>query len=201
MIRALIALALFVSSPSATPPVQSTEDFPFAGSRAKLEAMRAARHEITDERRLLLLREVDVRTGRFQAVNEFEDAAAAAEYYHDVSERGLPNPYVLMSLGWARMFHDPPPEDPVARARWHYGSRAQSDSQYLLGAAYWTGDGVPRDLVRAHMWMNISVATGRRSASRVLNAIEEDMTAPQIERATRLAHGCMSSGYRDCPSP
>ena len=63
--------------------------------------------------------------------------------------------------------------------------------------------GVPKDLVPAHMWTNISGTNkdnwaAREFVSSIHDQLEEQTTIAQIERATQLAHICMASAYQEC---
>jgi uncharacterized protein len=52
---------------------------------------------------------------------------------------------------------------------------------------YANGQGAPRDLVRAHMWFNLSAAQGAQRAVKALELIAKDMTPVQIAEAQKLA--------------
>ena len=56
-----------------------------------------------------------------------------------------------------------------------------------LGTAYWMGNGVPKDLVQAHVWWNIAGARGDETAKKKLPFIEMQMTDSQKEKAMDLA--------------
>ena len=60
-------------------------------------------------------------------------------------------------------------------------------AQSNLGVIYATGNGAPKNLVRAHFWFSIASAKGRTDAKRNLAIIEEDMTPDQKDKATKLA--------------
>ena len=60
-------------------------------------------------------------------------------------------------------------------------------AQFNLGVAYYNGDGVSKDLVQAHAWLNIATANGFEDAKQALVIIEEKMTDSQKERAMDLA--------------
>jgi TPR repeat protein len=57
---------------------------------------------------------------------------------------------------------------------------------------YYEGQGVPQDLVQAHMWYNVAAwllppeESNKALASRV--NVESDMTPAQIAEAEKLAH-------------
>ena len=73
-----------------------------------------------------------------------------------------------------------------------------ADAQNALGTAYRRGDGVPRDLVLAHMWFSIASANGSDAARLTLGELENEMTPAQIAEAERRAQVCRGSGYQDC---
>ena len=60
-------------------------------------------------------------------------------------------------------------------------------AQYNLGLMYANGEGVPKDLVQAHMWWNIAGAKGHEDAKTNLAIAEKQMTDSQKEKATDLA--------------
>ena len=52
---------------------------------------------------------------------------------------------------------------------------------------YGNGDGVPRDLVFAYTWFNLSAAQGNETAQRNNEMIAQVMTREQIAEAQRLS--------------
>jgi hypothetical protein len=60
---------------------------------------------------------------------------------------------------------------------------AQND----LGLMYGAGDRIPRDYVRAHMWLSLAIAQGHDSATRSRSDLAQSMTSEQIAEAERLA--------------
>ena len=86
----------------------------------------------------------------------------------------------------------------IDRARWRETQRHQAH----LGLMYNQGQGIPQDLIRAHMWYNIAAAAvagdvGRRSKnSRDRLALQ--MTAAQIEKAQEMARRCQESKFKEC---
>jgi hypothetical protein len=69
--------------------------------------------------------------------------------------------------------------------------QGHSLAQYLLGAMYVHGQGVPQDYVMAHMYWNIASVSGHENAIHNRGAVEERMTSSQIEEAQRLAREWM----------
>ena len=60
-------------------------------------------------------------------------------------------------------------------------------AQATLGLMYAEGQGVPKDYVLAHMWMNLAAAKGVQEAVKGRDLLEKNMTPAQIGRAQRLA--------------
>ena len=50
---------------------------------------------------------------------------------------------------------------------------------------YYKGDGIPQDIVRAHMWLNIAVTNGANP--KVRDTVAKKMTPAQLKEAQRLA--------------
>ncbi len=61
------------------------------------------------------------------------------------------------------------------------------EAQYLLGRSYETGSAVPRDIVLALKWYNLSAAEGVEEARRSRDALASIMTRGQTAEAQRLA--------------
>jgi TPR repeat protein len=76
--------------------------------------------------------------------------------------------------------------------------QGKADAQFYLGTMYANGNGVIKDAVIAHMWINISGANGYAGVSEGRRIIEEFMTREQIAEAQALARRCMASDYQDC---
>lgn len=72
------------------------------------------------------------------------------------------------------------------------------DAQLLLGLMHAQGRGVLKASVLAHMWFNLSAATGHPEAAELQGRLQGEMTLVQIERATALAKACRASNYHEC---
>jgi TPR repeat protein len=62
-----------------------------------------------------------------------------------------------------------------------------SQAQCNLGFMYGTGRGVPQDYVRAYAWYNVSAASGDDTARRNRDAVVQQMSPRQLERAQDLS--------------
>ena len=62
-----------------------------------------------------------------------------------------------------------------------------ANAQFNLGVMYDNGMGVPKDLVQAHVWLNIAGAKGHEIAKKNLEIAEKEMTSEQKAEAMKLA--------------
>ena len=67
-------------------------------------------------------------------------------------------------------------------------------AQSYLGGMYAEGEGLPKDYVLAHMWMNLAAAKGVQEAVKGRDLLEKNMTPAQIGRAQRLAREWKAKG-------
>ena len=88
---------------------------------------------------------------------------------------------------------------------WHaQAEQGDYDAQAMLGFLYHDGEGVAKDLVRAHMWFEISRSLSPadeqswHDASDALDLTAKDMTAEQIAEAREMAQTCQAQHYKKC---
>ena len=72
-----------------------------------------------------------------------------------------------------------PHSDPTSPAE-----QGIADAQCNLGLAYANGEGVTKDFVEAHAWLNIARAGGDEGIKKSLDELEKLMTKEQIAKAT-----------------
>jgi TPR repeat protein len=60
-------------------------------------------------------------------------------------------------------------------------------AQHNLGAMYYQGKGVPKDLVLAYMWISLAADTGFEPSKKLMATVAEKMTPEQIAGAKRQA--------------
>ena len=91
-------------------------------------------------------------------------------------------------------------DDDAEAMRWFRQAAEQgdADAQFNLAVMYYNGEGVPQELVLAHMWVNIAGTNGNERARKARDAIEREMTRDKVTRATELARACLASDYRNC---
>ena len=72
-------------------------------------------------------------------------------------------------------------------------------AQNILGLSYVLGEGgVGKDLVLAHMWLNIAAANGNDTAAKMRKNVTEQMSPAALEKAQAKARKCMESNYKEC---
>ncbi len=85
------------------------------------------------------------------------------------------------------------PQNYVEAARWYRkgSDQGNADAQAALGMLCFLGKGVPRDIVFAHMWLNLAASRSpvgfQKGASELGDQVAAAMTPAQIAEAQRLA--------------
>lgn len=106
---------------------------------------------------------------------------------------------------------------PEAAAAYKRGDHAQAfrlwyaqaeqgdhDAQAIVAFLYHDGEGVAKDLVRAHMWFELSRSISPmdeqswHDADAALDYTAKEMTAEQIAEAREMARTCQSQKYKNC---
>jgi hypothetical protein len=80
--------------------------------------------------------------------------------------------------------------DLVEAARWYRRAADLGEpiAQLNLGEMYLLGIGVPRDAVRAHLWLSLATRQGRAWARDKRDALARSMSRDQLDRADKLLH-------------
>lgn len=114
-------------------------------------------------------------------------------------------------------------DDKSESAKWFRmaAEQGQRRSQLFLGIKYRDGEGVPKDLVSAYMWISMARDVVeyipkkelseiekkkflevreplRKTFAEIIDPIEEQMTASQIAEAKKLAEGCTVRKFKWC---
>jgi TPR repeat protein len=67
---------------------------------------------------------------------------------------------------------------------------------------YADGQGVPKDVIRAYMWLTVAAAGSRgddvKTAVMNQTTVASDMTAAQIEQAQEMARRCQETQFLQC---
>ena len=61
---------------------------------------------------------------------------------------------------------------------------------------YYKGWGIIKDIVYAHMWINISASNGDKNGKKIKDLLTKEMTPFQIEEAQRLASESVKNNYK-----
>jgi TPR repeat protein len=83
-----------------------------------------------------------------------------------------------------------------AAARWYQRAAAKGNAtaQALLASQYLIGQGVDADPVRAFAWYELAASQGHVNAVRAREATARQMTAEEVEAASRLVEDWMRDG-------
>lgn len=63
---------------------------------------------------------------------------------------------------------------------------------------YANGNGVIKDDVYSHMWLNIASSNGAEKAGEYREILAKKLTPQQLERAQQLARECVAKDYKGC---
>ena len=89
----------------------------------------------------------------------------------------------------ARLFH------PLAE-------QGHAGAQSYLGVFYANGQGLPKDVMRAYMWLTVAIPGSRgddvKTAIRNQRRVASDMTAEQIAQAQDMARRCRDTQFAQC---
>ena len=61
---------------------------------------------------------------------------------------------------------------------------------------YEEGQGVALDYIRAHMWFNLSAASGYGDAIKGRDIVAKQMTLQQITKAQKMANNCQQQNFK-----
>ena len=65
--------------------------------------------------------------------------------------------------------------------------QGNENAQFFVGGLYADGAGVPRDVVRAHVWWSLAATSGHDAATQFLGNLKLEMEPDQIIAASLLA--------------
>jgi TPR repeat protein len=68
-----------------------------------------------------------------------------------------------------------------------FAARGDHRSQYWLGMMYYEGKGVPRDPLRAYMWLSLAAERGNRAAGIGLDAVVRRLSEDELGEARAMA--------------
>jgi TPR repeat protein len=79
------------------------------------------------------------------------------------------------------------------------GGRIVDPNAILLAILYRDGKGTHKDLIRAHMWLNLESSNGISDhSSELRDLLAEQMTPADISTAQNLARECVAKNYKGC---
>ena len=127
------------------------------------------------------------------------DYAKALKEWRPLAEAG--DRKAQYSLGVIYNNGDGIPQDYGQSAKWWKLAAEQGSAaaQNILGLSYILGEGgVGKDLVLAHMWLNIAATNGNDTAAKMRKNVTEQMTPAALVKAQTMARECMESNYKEC---
>ena len=79
-----------------------------------------------------------------------------------------------------------------------FAEQGHAAAQFMLGVMYSHGQGVPQNLVYAHMWYNIAASKGHKEAAELRDLTAKEMTPSQFEKAQDLAVEYVKKKFKGC---
>ncbi len=121
------------------------------------------------------------------------DKAKAAQWYAKAALKGAGE--AQWRLGDMYLRGDGVAGNPALAAWWleRAANQGYGAAQYNMAYLYISGKGVPQDAVRAHAWLTRALAQDYRPAAELRARLGRAMSADEVARATRLAHGQVAS--------
>jgi TPR repeat protein len=118
----------------------------------------------------------------FKGEGVAKDLKEAEKWYRMAAEQG--HPAAQSGLGLIKLMS----KDYKEAAKWIQLSADQGypPSQLNLAIMYYQGDGVPRDPVRAHMWMSLAALQGDPNARNYRDEMAKSLTPAQVEQSLKL---------------
>jgi TPR repeat protein len=117
-----------------------------------------------------------------------KDYAEAVKWFRLAAEQGLFTAISSLSFMYISKV-EASAKDEAEIDKWYRKAAEQgdADAQFEVGLMYFFGRRVTKDLVQAHMWLNIAGANGNRYANSNLLAVASEMTRDQKAEAMKLA--------------
>lgn len=116
-----------------------------------------------------------------------QDHQQAVGWYRKAAEQGFARAQYKLGDSYAHGLgvH----QDHKESANWfrRAAERGYADAQYRLGMSYAHGQhGVPKDEIRAHMWLSLAADQHLAEGKQARDLIEQDMTWTQLAESQRL---------------
>ena len=155
------------------------------------------------------------------------DYETALKLYRAAAEQGD----IMAQFTLGQVYHRPEKymkgvtKDDKEAVKWYRLAAEQGEdiAQFNLGRMYKKGQGVTRNLVIAHMWINTATFNNfeawtpsmslrknknlseedfmknwRKMKKKEVEGLESEMTAEQIAKAQKLARECIKKNYKNC---
>ena len=149
---------------------------------------------------VVLLRSVEVSADFRKGLTAYQrgDFATALRELEPLAEQGNASAQFLLSRIYAH--GQGVPQDYKTAVKWLTLAAKQgvAGAQRNLGVMYAKGEGVPQDSFYAHMWANIAASNGDEKGAKLRDALAQEMTPSQLEKAQELARECVCKQYKGC---
>lgn len=123
----------------------------------------------------------------------------AALWFRKAAQKG--NPFAQNFLGEAYALGKGVARDDNEAVKWFGAAAAQglAAAQFNLGTLYAnSGARIPRDIVRAHMWLDLASRQGDGAAALTRASIAKTMSTDEVAKAEALAKACLAAKYTKC---
>jgi len=128
-----------------------------------------------------------------------QDYQEAVKWYRLAAAQGHTdarlNLGVIYERGYGKL-----PQDYHEAVKWYRlaAEMGSAGAQANLGMMYIRGFGVSRNLIHAHMWLDLASAKGIGLAQQGRAEATEEMTPSQISKAQKMAKDCKFRNYKNC---
>jgi TPR repeat protein len=134
-----------------------------------------------------------------------QDCAKAGQWHEKAAAQGNAKAQLNLGVLYVGGFGCGVPQDYKKAGQWWEKAAAQghAEAQHYLGGLYHNGQGVPRDDVRAYMWLNLAAAHSTDSVKKKVtteyrDTVARGMTPAQISEAQRLSQQCQTQQFKGC---
>ena len=116
-----------------------------------------------------------------------QDSRQAVAWYLKAAEQGHAGAQFKLGLKHATGLDLP--QDYRQALAWFLKAADQghAGAQFSLGRQYALGQGTPKDLAQAHKWYSLAGATGNTEATKLRDALAQQLPSEQMAEAQRLA--------------
>jgi len=129
-----------------------------------------------------------------------QDLREAVKWYRLAAAQEHINALLNLGMIYERGYGQGIRRDYHEAVKWYSlaAERGSPGAQAHLGIMYIRGFGVPRNLIRAYMWLELASNKGIGVAQQGRAEAAERMSLSQIFKAQKMAANCRSRNYKNC---